>query len=165
MENRKPLLNYILINIAVSALTTLLVLVVWNRVTALPEPEKLPSQSETSPADSSSLIPDISFFSDQLQITTIIGTGDVDNERVLIEHVGSEDVLLASWSLRDEDGHRYDFPAIVLHSGASLEVFSRLGDDTVTRLFWGQENPVWEISEQASLVDPTGETQASYQIP
>ena len=165
MENRKPLLNYILINVAVSALTTLLVLIVWNRMTALPEPEQLPTQSESNDAIPSPESAPISSFSDQLQIITIIGAGDVDNERVLIEHVGTQDVLLAGWTLRDDDGHRYKFPAIVLHSGASLEVFSRSGEDTVTRLFWGQADPVWEISETAALVDPTGETQATYQIP
>ena len=165
MENRKPLLNYILVNIAISALTTLLVLIVWNRVTALPEPEQIPTQSESSDAISSLESTPISSFSDQLQITTIIGTGDVDNERVLIEHVGTQDVLLAGWTLRDDDGHRYKFPAIVLHSGASLEVFSRQGEDSVTRLFWNESDPLWEISEMATLVDPVGETQATYNIP
>jgi len=165
MENRKPLLNYILINVAISALTTLLVLIVWNRVTALPEPEPLPAPSESSDAIPKPENPPNSSFSDQLQIITIIGAGDVDNERVLIEHVGTQDVLLAGWTLRDDDGHRYKFPAIVLHSGASLEVFSRQGEDSVTRLFWNESDPIWEISEMAILVDPVGETQASYQIP
>jgi hypothetical protein len=165
MENRKPLLNYILINIAVSALTTLLVLLIWNRITALPELESSDPISTASPKSESPSDAEASNFADQLEITTIIGTGDNGNERVLIEHVGSEDVLLANWTLRDEDGNRYTFPALVLHSGASVEVFSRQGEDSVTRLFWNQEDPIWSLSETAKLIDPTGEVQATYKIP
>ncbi len=165
MENRKPLLNYILINIAVSALTTLLVLVIWNRLTALPEPKSTSSIPTTSPAPESVSAAQASNFSDQLKITTIVGTGDNGNEHVLIDHIGTEDVLLAEWTLRDEDGNRYTFPALILHSGASVEVFSRQGEDSVTRLFWNQDDPIWSISETATLQDPTGEVQASYKIP
>jgi hypothetical protein len=165
MENRKPLLNYILINIAVSALTTLLVLLVWNRITALPEQK---SSSLTTPVlleQEAASEADVSNFADQLKITTIIGTGDNSNELVLIDHIGSEDVLLANWTLRDEDGNLYTFPVLVLHSGASVEIFSRQGEDSVTRLFWNQDDAIWSISETATLSDPTGEVQASYKIP
>lgn len=165
MENRKPLLNYILINIAVSALTTLLVLVVWNRLTALPEPKSSAAMATATVLSESASVSESSNFADQLKITTIIGTGDNGNERVLIDHIGTEDVLLAEWTLRDEDGNRYTFPALILHSGASVEVFSRQGEDSVTRLFWNQDDPIWSISETATLQDPTGEIQASYKIP
>lgn len=164
MQNRRPLLSYILINILISALTTLAVLLIWSRVTALPEAASSEAQlTQTGvPKAPEAGAP---IYAEQLRITTIIAPGDLQNERVLIEHVGEEDVLLAGWTLEDEDGNRFSFPGLVLHSGASVEVLTREGENTVTRLFWNQDEALWTRSETATLIDPNDEAQASYQIP
>ena len=138
-------------------------LIIWSRLTAIPEPETSASVTQESAAQSDQS--NSTDFSGQLRITTIIAPGDLQNERVLIEHVGSQDVSLAGWTLEDEDNNRYTFPSLILHPGASIELFSRQGEGSATRLFWNEEDSIWNDSESATLLDPDQTIQASYQIP
>lgn len=165
MDPRKRLSFYLLINVVVSALTTLVVLVIWSRLTAPPPLDGIINNAPSQQADSAAPSPVPGKYSGQLRISTIIGRGDVDNEHVLIEFVGDEDISLASWRLEDEDGNSYRFPALVLHSGGSVQLFSRQGEDGVTQLYWNLDESVWSEGEQASLIDPNGDEQASYTAP
>jgi hypothetical protein len=161
MDNR--LIRYLVINVIVSALTALLVLVVWNRLTAPELPEGLTgSVTATEPAGPTATQGD---FNGQLAITSVIGAGSLESERARIEHVGDRDLSLEGWRLEDEDGNRYSFPALVLHPGAALSLFSRSGDDSVTELYWDRSEPIWESGEQAILIDPDGDVQAEYTVP
>lgn len=152
LDARRRLIVYLLINIVVSALTTLLVLVIWSRFNLAGAPEFL----NPTPGQSGS---------DQIQITTVIAAGDLENESVLLEHVGDRDVSLAGWVLRDEDGNEYHFPALVLHLGAQVSVFTGQGDDSASELFWDRQVAVWASGEQVSLIDPSNQTQSSYTVP
>lgn len=165
MQSRKTLGTYLLINVIVSALTALLVLIVWNRLTAPPAPEGLTENGFAPSTQTPAATLDSGEFTGQLQISAIIGAGDVDNERLRVEHVGEMDVSLAGWRLVDEDGNAYRFPALVLHSGGSVDLFSRQGEDSVTQLFWNRSEAVWSEGEQARLLDPNGQEQAVYTVP
>ncbi|MDA1329616.1 MAG: lamin tail domain-containing protein [Chloroflexi bacterium] len=166
MDDRKPLKTYLLINVAVSALTTLLVLVVWNLINA-PDAPLSPSDPTTFSLVTDTPAPTVNpgAYAGQLAISAIIGAGDLQNERVTIMHVGDLDISLAGWRLIDSDGNAYQFPALVLHPGASVELFSRTGEDNVNQLFWNRSKPVWEEGEEAALRDPENETQATYTVP
>jgi len=152
LDARRRLIVYLLINIVVSAITTLLVLAVWSSLNLAGVPEFL----NATPGQSGS---------DQIQITTVIAAGDLENENVLLEHVGDRDVSLAGWVLRDEDGNEYHFPALVLHPGAKVSVFTGQGDDNASELYWDRQVAVWASGEEVSLLDPSNETQASYTVP
>lgn len=164
MESRKRLTRYLVINVIVSALTTLAVLLIWNRLSAPQPPEGLENVLST-PAGAAGPTATPGVFENQLAISAIIGAGALDNERVQIEHRGDRDVSLEGWRLQDEDGNRYSFPALVLHPGAALTLFSRSGDDSVTELYWERGSAVWESGEQAELLDPNGDVQAEYSVP
>ena len=149
----KRLLVYLVINILVSAMTTLVVLALWTRFVLGGAPDFGPSNPTTDSTSS------------QLVITAVIGAGDLENERVVIEHVGSEDVSLTGWRMRDESSTDYRFPALVLHPGAEVSVFSREGDDSASSLYWDRQVSMWRSGEQASLIDPSGQVQATYTVP
>lgn len=153
LDPGKRLLVYLVINVIVSALTTLIVLVLWTRFTLGDVPE-----FDAGAASSNTTL-------SQLTINAVIGAGDLENERVIIEHVGSEDILLTGWRLRDESGAEYRFPALVLHPGAEVSVFSRQGDDSASSLYWDRQVSIWKTGERASLIDPSGRTQATYTVP
>lgn len=155
LNPRRRLIVYLVINIVVSALTTLLVLVIWSRFNLAGAPEFLNNPSG----------PGGSEFADQLQITTVIAAGDLDNESVLIEHVGDRDVSLSGWQLQDEDGNDFQFPALVLHPGAQVAVFTRQGDDSASELYWDRQVAVWESGEEVRLLDPSDGVQASFLVP
>lgn len=154
LDAQKRLLVYLVINVIVSALTTLFVLVLWTRFSLSSAPTLLNGTPAVQAGTRG-----------QLQISAVIGAGDLDNENVVMEHIGDQDVSLAGWSLRDEDGNEYDFPALVLHPGGEVTVFTRQGDDSASQLFWDRRTPVWQSGELVMLFDPSNQQQAGYTVP
>jgi hypothetical protein len=154
LDPGRRLVVYIVVNIIVSALTTLIVMALWTNYTLSNEPllGSLPSGSNSQAVS-------------QMAITAIIGAGDLANEHVTIEYNGSADISLAGWRLRDQNGNEYRFPALVLHPGASVDVFSGQGANSATSLYWGRMVAVWVSGELATLLDATGQTQATYLVP
>lgn len=151
LQPSKRLLVYIVINVVVSALTALIVLALWTRFTL---GEVSDFQNGITPIPSSTLV-----------INAVIGAGDLENEHVIIEHVGNGDISLSGWRLRDESGAEYRFPALVLHPGAQVSIYSRKGDDSASSLYWDREIAVWNSGEKVSLMDPSGRVQATYMVP
>lgn len=152
LDPSKRLIVYLVINVIVSALTTLLVLALWTSFTIGQAPEfGVVSTTEST--------------SSQLAINAVIGAGDLANERVIIEHVGIGDISLTGWRLRNASGAEYRFPALVLHPGAEISIFSHSGDDSASSLYWDRQVSMWRLGEQASLIDPSGRVQARYTVP
>ncbi len=153
LDPGKRLLVYVAINIVVSALTALVVLALWTRFVLGGAPDFVPSNPTTDTTSS------------QLVINAVIGAGDLENEHVIIEHDGSQDVSLSGWRLRDESGAEYRFPALVLHPGAEINVYSREGDNSASSLYWDRQIAIWSSGEKVSLVDPSSRVQATYIVP
>ena len=178
MRSWKRLFYFLLLNVAVSALTTWLVVsLMLNDFPQAPSTQPLGAGADTSnqnagelvdsgasPADETSAS-DIKFAVGQIEIDSVIGAGDVENERVLIRHVGDQAVSLAGWLLEDEDGHTYVLPALTMFTGGAVTVYSRAGTNTVVELYWGMHDPVWSEGEKALLIDPNGDVQAVYTVP
>lgn len=148
------LVRYLVLNVVLSALTALIVLSLWTHFVLAAPPTALAG----TPLAAGS-------FSGQLRVAAVVGAGDLENEVVTIEHVGDVDVTLAGWRLRDSGGAEFRFPALVLHSGAQVSIFTRSGDDSASQLFWDRQVPVWSSGEHLSLLDPSGQLQATYTVP
>lgn len=85
-----------------------------------------------------------------------------NGEWVIIENFGGP-VSMEGWRLRDESTrHRYDFPAVTVAEGGSIQIFVGCGDDTTAglelELYWcDPEPPVWNNGgDTAFLLDPNG---------
>jgi hypothetical protein len=180
MKKRTPrtgLLIYLILNIIVSAATTLGVLVVWDRAhqSALPVlPTFLPTQ--TSPAQAKpapiteqvTLTPLLPAAPSLIEINRVVGATDPKLEFVLLKRLGKGDLNLAGWTLTNEHGATFTFPdkpALVLYTGGAVEIFTRSGADTPTEMFWNRSDAVWRPGEWATLKDAQGNTQARYQVP
>lgn len=100
-----------------------------------------------------------------VQIVSVIGVGDLETERVLLGEVGGGKHVLAGWQLQDEDGHTFVFPQVTLYEGGQIVVNTRVGVDTPLELFWGLEEAAWRSGETVTLLDASGEVQATFQIP
>ena len=98
-----------------------------------------------------------------LEIREIRGVGDVTTEAVVIANLGSQ-VDLEGWTLTDEDGNQFTFPALQLFSG-EVTIYTGVGQDTPIDLHWGLSEAVWAPGETAVLYNPIGALQASYQVP
>lgn len=164
----KRLIPFILLNIVISAATTLLVLWWWdlNHAPAVPDVQ-LPvvsageSENPGQPAPTPTLPP---LDQPVLEIKTVIGAGDLENEVIVIRRLGEGDLDLLGWQLVDEQGNRYTFPELVLAPGGQVNLNSRPGTSTVTDLFWGADKPVWEAGERVIIRDPQGNVRAEYRV-
>lgn len=178
MKNLKRLGVYLLINIIVSAVTTIVVLMLWTRNNpdaiildspSTPLPTVIsPLGSNASQEESATATARVLYgeaVAGQLEINSVIAPGDLEAERVIIKHVGTLEISLAGWYLRDQQGNTYTFPALTMYSGASTAVYSKAGNNSVNELYWGLVAPVWEPGETILLFDPLGNAQASYTVP
>lgn len=154
LDPGKRLLVYLVVNVIVSALTTLIVLMLWSQMTLA----SLPEFGSEPTATAASLASPVS-------INAIIGAGDLANERVVIVHGGASDISLAGWRLRDSNGNEYRFPALILHPGAQVNVYTTNGEDGAATLYWDRSVAAWSSGEQATLVDASGTVQSTYTVP
>ena len=169
MRNWRRLGFYLLLNVIVSAVTVLLVLwVLGDRFQASLPIANLPGAQEGENNAETDLLAEGAAgggLASQLEIASVVGASDAENEHVLIRHVGDQELSLENWQLQDEQGNTFVFPALTMFNGGAVTVFTRPGSNTVVELFWGLDVPIWEEGEQASLLDPDGLVQATYFVP
>lgn len=168
MKNTNRLGFYILVNVIVSALTMWIVLTIGMK--KFPDinaiiPTSIPSISATLTDEISNGNEDVLILPGQLEISLVLGTGDLQTERVLIKHVGDVEIDMSGWKLADEDGNEFTFPILSLFSGAAVSVNTRQGILTVIDLYMGKGNAIWSVGELVKLIDPSGTIHTQYLIP
>ena len=99
-----------------------------------------------------------------LSIREVISPGKVADETLVIANQGGP-VDLAGWTLRDEAGHLYTFPALTLFEGGAVSLHTTTGPDTVTDLHWGLAEAVWASGKQALLSDAGGNLHTRFTVP
>lgn len=179
MQSWRRILYFLLLNVLISALTTWAVVTIMLRnqpdPSAQPLPTRIVSDGDdqfgdlvvTQPGaaalpndpDEDEIVPEV------LAIEGILGAGELETERVLIQHIGEREVSLVGWQLQDQDGNAFNFPALTMFQGGAVTVFTREGTSTVVELYWGQDEPLWQSGEKAYLIDPDGQVQAVYTVP
>ena len=159
----KRVLPFLLLNVAVSAATMLLVLVLWQAAHRAPEGTPIvpgsqvpTSQLQTSPA---------SYEDASIQIVNVIGAGDLDFEVVTLKNTGKDPVDLTGWTLQDGSGNRFVFPAFTVYPDGAFQVFSRSGINTSLELYWGSPSALWQSGSKVLLYDPSGKKRGEYSIP
>ncbi len=166
MKSRSSL-PYLFLNIFVSALTTLIVLLLWNAgnpacTQALPTPPTLPTSTPTLPGGQTNLPP---LDQPLVQVQNVFGAGDLQNEVVMLRNVSSGDLELKDWRMIDEQGNAFIFPELILSKDSALQIYSRAGSNNPITLFWGLQSPAWQPQEKVRILDPLGQERASYTLP
>jgi hypothetical protein len=169
----KRLIPFLILNVIVSALTTLLVLNLWDQShrTNLPPANNTPqvqaatTSQENQPAapEAQATLPPLD--QEVIRVDTVIGAGDLANETVVFLRVGEGDLLMTGWQVQDEDGNSYTFPDLVLNKNGSVRLYSQAGQNSVIELYWGSGQAIWKNGELVSLYDPQGNLRASFRIP
>lgn len=168
MERRKQLLAFLLLNVIVSAATTWLVVSYMARQGVIPGQFVAPPGNTTpglGEQNDQSGQPFPNIINGQMEVDTVIGAGDIQVERVVIRHIGGEEVSLAGWTLEDQQGQQFTFPALTIFSNGSVTVYTGVGISTVVELYWGLGEAVWAEGETVTLFDAEGNVQATFQIP
>ncbi len=132
-----------------------------NTATPIPSPSRTPFQltrvvpTVTLPATATAA---------QITISNVLSWGDVNNEAVELRNLGSV-VNLQGWTLASSDGEDiFYFPEFRMQQGSLVRVYSRQGSNTPAALYWGLDRPAWADGDTVSLVDASGQVQATYRV-
>ena len=155
MKSQQRLLGTLLINMFVSALVTGTVIFFYDRAHRADCTTTLP------------FVPTIPTGSDELNvnITGVIGVGNLQDERMAIQNDGTQETVLTGWTLTDNKGQVYTFPQLMLYPGAKVQVHTTSGEDSPTDLYWGRPATVWTSGELAGLYDTHNIARAFYRVP
>lgn len=190
MKPRSNLIFYLLLNILVSAATTLAVLYVWDRLRggdALPQAvvqatieavrsELTPSPIVTATSEPAAAQPNTAAQTATLPppdqpvivIERVVGAGDLQHEVVYLQRTGEGNISMVGWQLEDGDGNTYVFPeqpALTLYQDGRVQVYSKAGDDTAIEVYWDREQAAFRSGETIRLLDRDGNARAEYTIP
>jgi hypothetical protein len=164
MKDRQRWLPFLLINVFVSAAVTGAILFWYDRTyrqAVIPSAPLSASADVDAPA-AATVDPDAEIAVD---IVSVVGAGTLSTEIVLVRYSGEDELNLTGWHLEDEDRNVYVFPQLTLYPSGAVQVHTMAGQDTVVDLYWGMRDSIWESGEAASLVDPQGNTRATYIVP
>jgi len=125
-------------------------------------PGALPTNAAEPPLPTATRDPNVPLS--QLTIREVKASGNLAEEAVVIANTGGP-VDLAGWTLRDEAGHLYTFPALTLFEGGAVALHTGAGSDTVTDLYWGLTEPIWASGRQALLSDAGGNLHTRFTVP
>jgi len=164
MKNNR-LIFYLLINIIVSALTTLAVLLLWNQFHQLKTvslaSDLFPTATSTDTIQAT-LPPTGAAV---LQIDNVYGVGRWDSEMVVVKRVGEGELWLSGWKMVDEQNHQFVFPQLLLNNNGNVNIYTRGGVDTARDLHWGKDKAMWQTGEKVRILDSMGNLRAEYTIP
>jgi len=172
MNKRRTLWPYILLNILISAATTLLVLWLWDRAhTPIPTPQTTPipatitsqiSQPSATAVQTPALPP---LNQPVIQVKNVFGQGDLQTEVVVLKRLGEGELWLTGWKLQNEKGETFVFPDLQMHKDAEIQIYSRTGVNSALALYWNRTAPAWNTGDLVTLLDYQGNIRASYRIP
>ncbi|OJX44770.1 MAG: hypothetical protein BGO78_07115 [Chloroflexi bacterium 44-23] len=161
----KRWLPFLLVNIFISAATTIIVLILWSR--ANPS-QRLTIQfepgTESPPVTNIPLATLPPLSEPVIAITNVFGAGNLENEYVVVKRVGQGDLNLSGWYLMDEQGDKFVFPEFDLMQG-ELEIYTRSGVDSANKLYWNANKAMWGSGEIARILDPQGQERSAFTIP
>jgi len=160
--DRRKLVYYLLLNVFVSACVTSGILFWYDRnYRAVNQPSVQQSASGNSePVSTVNPQTDIA-----VKISSVVGAGTLGAEIVVVKFEGEDQLDLASWQLKDEDGNTFKFPQLTLYPNGAVQIHTATGTDTVIDLYWGIGDAVWSSGENARLFDAQGNLRAVYRVP
>jgi LysM repeat protein len=141
--------------------------------TDTPIPYEPPSVEMTGTAEaeaglSATAVPAPSLVAGELQIdiSEVIGPGQLDQERVVIANNGDGLADMQGWMLGDNEGNVYTFPNFRLWAGGNVTVHTHIGQDgnPPANFYWGKLEAVWSVGETATLTNSDGEVVSTYVI-
>ncbi|MDP1545789.1 MAG: lamin tail domain-containing protein [Anaerolineales bacterium] len=164
--DRRKLIQYLLLNVFVSASVTGGILFWYDRnYRAISQPAVIQqaapvSNGNSAPESNIDLQTDI-----PVKISSVVGSGVLTSEVVIIKFEGEGELDLTSWQLKDDNGNTFTFPKVTLYPNGAVQVHTNTGTDTVIDLYWGTGDAVWDSGENARLFDSQGNLRAVYRVP
>jgi hypothetical protein len=159
----KKILPYLLLNVAVSALTMLGVILIWNAFHPSPnQSDSLISQDSLTTSTPISL-PSLS--KKTVEIQSVFMPGEKEYEKISLKNVSDEPVNLTGWKVINSHDLEFTFPTLTLYPNGALDIYSKAGANSAVELYWNAPGTLWKSGEKAVLQDSAGQERSSYTIP
>jgi len=98
-----------------------------------------------------------------IEIKADVPGPDVAGEYVAIRNDGASPVDLTNWVLSDTAGHQFVFPTFTLAPKADVKIWTKVGTNTATDLYWNSGTALWNnTGDAASLIDSQNHPIADY---
>lgn len=126
--------------------------------TAIPEPTAIPT--EIPPVQ-------LPIGETTLVIAAVNEVGQFNQEQLILSNTGPNTADLTGWTLSDDAGQTYTFPAGILlfGGGASITLHTAPGQNDGLNLYWNAAVSLWQSGKTAILRDAQGNIQATFTIP
>lgn len=101
-----------------------------------------------------------------IEITEVLGVGQIDQEGVVITNLGDTLADMQGWTLSGAEGDVYTFSNVRLWAGGGVTVHTRVGQDgsPPSNFYWGKLEPVWSPGDVVTLKDASGAVLATYTV-
>lgn len=101
-----------------------------------------------------------------IEITEVLGAGQLEEERVVITNLGDTLAGMQDWTLSGAGGTVYTFPNFRLWAGGGVTVHTRVGQDgsPPANFYWGKLEPVWSAGDVVTLKDAQGNVLDTFTI-
>lgn len=157
----KKLFPYLLINIAVSAITMLIVILIWNAFH--PSPLAAVKGTEIPITTAGTELPPLS--KKTIEIQSVFMPGETNYEKISLKNVGDVPIDMTGWTLNNNSKAKFTFPTLTIYPNGAVDIYSSAGINTAVELFWNAPSAVWKSGEEAILLDSTGQVRSRYLIP
>ena len=160
----KKILPYLLLNIVVSALTMLAVILIWNALHPVSK-YQTPTELENVTLFATEQAPLPPLDVQPIEIQSVFLPGEADYEKISLKNTSSDPVNLSGWTISNNRGDWFMFPAFTLYPDGVINVYSHAGFNNTVELFWNASHAVWQSGGEAVLSDPEGNERFRFQIP
>lgn len=101
-----------------------------------------------------------------IEITEVLGVGEVDQERVIITNLGDAIADMQDWTLSGPGGNVFTFPNARLWKQGAVTVHTGVGVDNSppSNYYWGRLQPIWSLGDVVTLKDAQGTVLATYTV-
>jgi competence protein ComEC len=115
--------------------------------------------SSTSPTTTLKAESTGSMTSNSIGSTVYVSELSLTDEWVKVTNKGSSPVSLSGWKIEDEGRkHTYIFPSYTLDAGSTVTVYTKMGTNSATELYWGSSSLIWNNNgDTASIYDNSGQ--------
>jgi hypothetical protein len=145
----KKIFPYLLINVAVSAITMLAVILIWNALH--PSPLAAVDGNAVAITTGGTELPPLS--QKTIEIQSVYMAGEVNYEKISLKNVGDAPIDMTGWSLSNSSKDKFTFPALTIYPNGAVDVF------------WNAPSAIWKPGGKAILLDSDGQERSRYLIP
>jgi LysM repeat protein len=100
-----------------------------------------------------------------VEVARVLNPGDVTSEAVEVINLGTSVARLGGWSLRNDQGDVFTFPALNLFPQGAVTVYTGGGEDTAIDIYWGRDRAAWQPGGVVLLYNADGDLVYEYTVP